>query len=126
MFFTLAAAPMLLGAIAVCPPPPARRHHCVVDGDTVWWQGEKIRIADIDTPELSGRCEAERRRARAARDRLVALLNARPVTIERTGTDRYGRTLARFRSRTGMVGEQLVSEGLAARWPGRLDWCAAR
>nr|MDX8317344.1 thermonuclease family protein [Agrobacterium rosae] len=23
---------------------------CVVDGDTFWFRGEKIRIADIDTP----------------------------------------------------------------------------
>lgn len=115
MLLALTAA----AAIAVCPPPPGRRHHCVHDGDTVWWQGEKIRIADIDAPELSGRCEAERRRARAARDRLVVLLNAAEVTITRTGTDRYGRTLARF----GGLGEQLVKEGLASRWPGRKDWC---
>lgn len=115
MLFTLLAA----SAIAVCQPPPARRWHCVHDGDTVWWNGEKIRIADIDAPELGGRCDAERRRARAARDRLVNLLNARQVTIRRTGTDRYGRTLARF----GNIGEQLVEEGLATRWPGRKDWC---
>ena len=114
MILALAAA----AAIAVCPPSGAR-HHCVHDGDTVWWQGEKIRIADIDTPELTGKCEAERRRARAARDRLVQLLNARPVTIRRTGTDRFGRTLARL----GNVGEQLIAEGLATRWPKRRDWC---
>lgn len=30
-----------------------RRMNCVVDGDTFWFKGEKIRIADIDTPELS-------------------------------------------------------------------------
>ncbi len=35
--------------------------NCVVDGDMFWFKGEKIRIADIDTPELSPpRCEAER------------------------------------------------------------------
>lgn len=115
MLLALTAA----AAIAVCPPPPGRRYHCVHDGDTVWWQGEKIRIADIDAPELNGGCETERRRARAARDRLAVLLNARAATIERTGTDRYGRTLARF----GGLGEQLVKEGLASRWPGRKDWC---
>lgn len=104
--------------IAVCPAAGPRRH-CVHDGDTIWWQGEKIRIADIDTPELNGRCEAERRRAIAARDRLVTLLNAGPVTIRRVGTDRYGRTLAYV----GDVGEQLVREGRASRWPQRRNWC---
>lgn len=123
MLLALSAAPLLLGAIAVCPPPGsagAPRHHCVHDGDTVWWHGEKIRIADIDTPELQGRCRQERALAIAARDRLVQLLNAGPVTVRRTGTDRYGRTLARL----GGAGDQLIREGLATRWPHRRDWCA--
>jgi len=29
------------------------RRTCVVDGDTFWLDGNKIRIADIDTPEIS-------------------------------------------------------------------------
>ena len=115
MLLALATA----AAIAVCPPSGPRRH-CVHDGDTVWWNGEKIRIADIDAPELRGRCPREAQLAIAARDRLVQLLNTSPVTIDRTGKDRYGRTLARI----GDVGEQLISEGLASRWPKRRDWCA--
>jgi micrococcal nuclease len=36
------------------------RRTCVVDGDTFWLEGEKIRIADIDTPEISEpKCDAE-------------------------------------------------------------------
>jgi endonuclease YncB( thermonuclease family) len=27
------------------------RHTCVIDGDTIWLEGVKIRVADIDTPE---------------------------------------------------------------------------
>lgn len=114
MILALASAAL----IAVCPVS-GPRHHCVVDGDTLWWEGEKIRIADIDAPELHGRCPAERARAIAARDRLIQLVNAHPVTITRTGTDRYGRTLARL----GTIGEQLKAEGLAVRWPNRKDWC---
>lgn len=26
---------------------------CVVDGDTIWYQGTKIRLLDINTPEIS-------------------------------------------------------------------------
>ena len=33
---------LLVAALAVCAPGP--RDHCVHDGDTVWWEGEKIRI----------------------------------------------------------------------------------
>lgn len=114
MLTILAAA-----AIALCPSH-GHRHHCVHDGDTIWWQGEKMRLADIDTPELDGRCARERTLARAARGRLVVLLNAQPITLRRVGTDRYGRTLAVI----GDVGERLIAEGLATRWPRRRDWCA--
>jgi endonuclease YncB( thermonuclease family) len=113
MLFALALA------IAICPPSGAR-HHCVVDGDTIWWEGEKIRIAEIDTPEMNGRCLAERVLARRAQARLVVLLNAQPVRFERVGTDRYGRTLARF----GSISETLIREGLAQRWPNRKGWCS--
>ncbi|MAY20331.1 MAG: nuclease [Erythrobacteraceae bacterium] len=106
-------------AIALCPAPPARRVTCVVDGDTVWIAREKIRLLDIDAPEMRGECVRERRLAVAARDRLVELLNERSFTIEREGKDRYGRTLARF----GDVGEVLVREGLARRWGDRRGWC---
>lgn len=106
-------------AIAACPPPPAARVTCVVDGDTVWIAREKIRLLDIDAPEMRGKCQAERALAIRARDRLAALLDGRRVRIVPQGKDRYGRTLARI----GGVGEQLIREGLASRWPHRKDWC---
>lgn len=106
-------------AIALCPAPPAERITCVVDGDTVWIDREKIRLLDIDAPEMRGRCERERRLARASRDRLAELMRTRRFTIEREGHDRYGRTLARL----GDLGEVLVREGLARRWGDRRGWC---
>lgn len=99
-------------AIAICPAPPQPRFTCVHDGDTIWWQGEKIRLVDIDTPELNSKDPEERARAIAARDRLVELIGSRQLVIERQGTDRYGRTLARI----GTIGDQLVKEGHARRW----------
>ncbi|MBD2842725.1 thermonuclease family protein [Erythrobacter rubeus] len=106
-------------AIALCPAPPSERFTCVHDGDTFWLEGEKIRIADIDTPELNGRCERERRVARAARERLVVLINERGMRLERVGTDRYGRTLARI----GTISDVLIAEGLARQWGDRRGWC---
>lgn len=106
-------------AIAVCPPPPTPRVTCVVDGDTVWIAGEKIRLLDIDAPEMKGKCPAERALAIRSRNRLTELLRARRVTIARDGVDRYGRTLARL----GDVGQVLVREGLARRWGDRRGWC---
>lgn len=101
---------------------------CVVDGDTIWFEGVKIRIADIDTPEVSQpRCGAELARGQEATRRLVALLNQGPFEIVAEGgrdADRYGRKLRVLRRDGASLGEALVAEGLAVRWgSGRPDWC---
>lgn len=103
------------------------RADCVVDGDTFWFRREKIRIADIDAPELSPpRCQREAELGEAAQRRLQALLNAGPFTLVAGARDQdqYGRKL-RTVSRDGRsIGEVLVTEGLARRWNGpRRSWC---
>ena len=114
---------LFAAALAVCAPGP--RDHCVHDGDTVWLEGEKIRITDIDAPELNGACEYERALALRARNRLVELLNSGAVDISRMGKDRYGRTLATLHRSGRSIGDQLVSEGLARIWSGRREpWCS--
>ncbi|MEI9851231.1 MAG: thermonuclease family protein [Sphingomonas sp.] len=100
---------------------------CVVDGDTFRMAGERIRIADIDTPETHPpRCAEEARLGEAATRRLHALLNAGPVTLEPVDrdTDSYGRKL-RIVTRGGRsLGDTLVAEGLARPWTGRRQpWC---
>lgn len=98
----------------------------VIDGDTFDYGGERIRIADIDTPELRGRCEEEKRLARAATVRLGDLLAEGPFELHRLGRDedRYGRKL-RIVVRDGRsLGDALVAEGLARTWTGRREpWC---
>jgi endonuclease YncB( thermonuclease family) len=103
--------------------------NCVVDGDTFWIDGEKVRIADIDTPETHpSRCAEEARLGNAATDRLQVLLNAGAFELEpiNRDTDRYGRKL-RIVMRNGQsLGGVLVSEGLARNYAGgrRDGWCA--
>jgi len=105
----------------------ARIH--VIDGDTVALpSGERIRLAGIDAPETwHPRCQAELEQGRAATARLRELL-AGPVEIERQGTDRYGRTLARLVTAAGGDVEQpMVADGLAVAYlPGRAAWAARR
>lgn len=101
--------------------------NCVVDGDTFWLAGEKYRIADIDTPETHPpRCESEAELGQRATERLRALLNQGPFSLESSEreTDRYGRNL-RVVTRDGhSIGAMLVSEGLARPWEGsRRPWC---
>jgi endonuclease YncB( thermonuclease family) len=101
--------------------------NCVIDGDTIRYGGVKIRLADIDTPEVfSPKCPDEASLGRQATGRLQELLNAGPVglmPIERDA-DRYGRKL-RVVTRNGRsLGDILVAEGLARRWDGRRrSWC---
>ncbi len=122
---TTIAAFAALPQIVVCADGP--RTTCVVDGDTFWLNGEKIRIADIDTPEMDGRCAFESRQARAARDRLVALLNAGPFNLQPIGSrdrDQYGRLLRAVERNGRSLGDQLVAEGLARTWSGKREpWC---
>ncbi|WGR90719.1 thermonuclease family protein (plasmid) [Bradyrhizobium sp. ISRA443] len=100
---------------------------CVVDGDTFWLEGAKIRIADIDAPELSPpRCEAERQKGEAAKYRLRELLSAGPFSLVSGArdVDRYGRKLRTVTRQGRSIGETLVQEGLARRWDGsRHPWC---
>ena len=116
--------------------PPAERlsfslchrgggYNCVVDGDTIWVKGEKIRLLDIDTPETHPpRCAREGQLGHAATQRLYALLNGAPVSMRRDGTDRYGRTLAVVMTNNRPVGDQLIAEGLARPYGnGRRSWC---
>lgn len=101
--------------------------NCVVDGDTFWMAGEKIRIADIDTPETHpARCPQEARLGAAATQRLQALLNSGAVSLHPIDrdTDRYGRLLRRVEVNGRGVGDTLIAEGLARPYLGRrLGWC---
>ncbi len=99
----------------------------MIDGDTFRYGGEKIRIADIDTPEIAGRCAEESALAARATQRLAVLLAQGPFELQPIGRDedRYGRKL-RIVTRGGRsIGDQLVAEGLARTWTGRREpWCA--
>lgn len=102
--------------------------NCVVDGDTFWIGGVKIRIADIDTPETHpARCPREAELGEAATRRLHALLNSGPVSLAPVGrdADRYGRKLRRVAVDGRGVGDTLIAEGLARPYQGgrRAGWC---
>ncbi|MDP1731126.1 MAG: thermonuclease family protein [Devosia sp.] len=101
---------------------------CIVDGDTLWLHGENIRLKDFDTPEpQTNICGGEAEKALAARAsaRLLELLNGNAWTIERYGLERGGRgrrALATIRIDGRDVGDILIKEGLARRWPDGDEW----
>jgi endonuclease YncB( thermonuclease family) len=102
-------------------------YNCVVDGDTIWLQGRKIRIADIDARETHDpRCASEKELGDRATLRLQQLLNRgsirlRPADRDR---DRYGRLLRVVLVGGESVGDVLIGEGLARPYAGhRRPWC---
>ena len=107
------------------------RTACVIDGDTLWYKGDKIRVADINTPQTAEpACDAELDKGEKAATRMIALLNEGPFTLEPLhsktphDTDRAGRKLRSILRGGHSLGEVLVAEGLAERWIGfRRDWC---
>ena len=103
------------------------RDNCVIDGDTFWYRGDKIRIADINTPEVSEPdCAREARLGAEATERLQTLLNAGPFTLETIDRDRdaYDRLLRTVTRDGKSLGATLIREGLAEEWQGyRRSWC---
>ena len=105
----------------------AKRISCIVDGDTFWHDGTKVRIADVNTPETSRpSCAREKELGNRATARMQTLLNDGPFLLIREGRDedRYGRKLRVVMRGGKSLGGILVNEGLAENWTGRRkNWC---
>ena len=83
------------------------------DGDTcTTTTGERVRLACIDTPELTGK-RAEPVPARAARDHLRNLVVGKKVGIRRITEDLYGRTVVELFLGTTNVQQEMVVSGHA-------------
>lgn len=102
-------------------------YNCVVDGDTIWLRGEKIRVADIDAPETHDpRCQSEKELGDRATLRLQELVNSGDVTVRPIDRDKdsYGRKLRIVLVDGHSVGDALVGEELARWYAGaRRPWC---
>ena len=95
------------------------------DGDTCQTiNGEKIRLACIDTPELKGR-KANIIPATKARDFLNSLVANREVSIRRITFDRYGRTVAELIKDEENIQELIVKKGFGViykKYSHQCDW----
>ena len=108
----------------------------IIDGDTFEarvrvWPGldvdTKVRLRDVDAPELHARCGDELARAQAARAALESMLADGGVTLSRVGIDKYGgRVDAAVATRTvADVSAALLNGGFARAYDGgkRGSWC---
>jgi endonuclease YncB( thermonuclease family) len=107
----------------------------VIDGDTVEfvahvWLGlnltTHVRVRGIDTPEVAGKCAAEKAKAAEATRRLIEL-TATGITIANVSDDKYfGRVIADVTTAAGTdVRTAMIASGLARAYDGgtRQPWC---
>jgi len=126
------AMPQKLGPQFAYPAEVIR----VIDGDTFEarvrvWPGldvdTKVRLRDIDAPELHARCGEELAKAQAARAALEAILAEGGVAISRVGIDKYGGRVDAAASTRGTadVSAAMLNGGWARAYGGgkRESWC---
>jgi len=88
----------------------------VVDGDTIYLNGEKIRFSDIDTPELKQTCIKEGiidPCGVTAKEILIDKIGDHKVKCISEGTDQYKRTLAECFVNIESLSSYLVRSGYA-------------
>lgn len=103
--------------------------NCVVDGDTFYLGGDKVRIAGIDAPDTHPpRCAREARLGDRATAMLHQLLNSGAVTMSHIGRDRdtYGRLLRNVAVGGRDIGGAMIAAGVAREYgSGRRSWWTA-
>ena len=118
------------------PGPIPARVLRVIDGDTIVvrariWLGQgvetQVRLDGVDTPELRGKCERERRLARKARDFIVSHTAEGRVILRNIQYGKYaGRVVARVQTLDGEdFSMALLKAGLGKPYNGghRGSWC---
>ena len=88
----------------------------------------RVRLINVDTPEMHGKCDSEIRRAKMARNRLMELVpNGSTVELKNIKDDKYaGRIDANVILPNGRdVGKILINEKLGRPYSGgkRAGWC---
>lgn len=108
----------------------------VLDGDTfraripIWLDQNiviKIRLRDIDTPEMNGKCAAEKQLARKARDFTAQWLAQKDLQLVDVSYGTYvDRVLATTQAKSGeTLSAALLKANLAKPYRGkRAKWCA--
>ena len=127
------APAVAVGADAI-PGPINARVVSVYDGDTLTvdaepWPGftarTKVRVAGVDTPEIRGKCQAEKDMAIRARDFVRSTVGAR-VQLTNVRLGKYaGRVVADVWVNEQKLSDLLIAENLGRPYHGgrREGWC---
>ena len=107
----------------------------VVDGDTMWCERRRIRLAGFDAPEPHknrAKCPREVRLGREAQEHLTQLLKQHGdgnwKLVFANSLDSFGRPLAKLLVNGVPVQDKLIPNGLAQRWDNpdkdpKPTWC---
>lgn len=131
----LLLAPVPGIAAEVIPGPVHAEVVSVYDGDTFtadahpWPQittRVSVRVNGVDTPEIRGKCPAEKEKAKAARDFVKTTLKGANITLRNVKLGKYaGRVIADVFVNGAPLAEVLIAAGLARPYEGgaREGWC---
>ena len=100
--------------------------NCVLDGDTIYFERQKVDIAGIEAPAIQdAACGEEKLHGIDAAVRLADLLNSGTVTVGDPFSDQYGRAVRNVTVNGKDVGKSMLSARLAKEYIGeKRDWCA--
>jgi len=108
----------------------------VYDGDTFTveaypWPGleakASVRVDGVDSPEIRGKCEAEKQKAIEARDFVQGLILNKTIFLKKPKPGKYyGRVIAEvFLDAGENLADKIISQGLGREYHGgrREGWC---
>lgn len=110
----------------------------VIDGDTIvvtindvhplLGENISIRIANVDSPELYGKCSFETHLALVAKRELENLFIQHPkITLTNARRDKFFRIIAEVRADLTDVGTHLILKGYAKEYTSqRINWCSSQ
>jgi len=87
----------------------------------------RVRLRGIDTAEIKGSSEAEKTKAKEARDALSAQIMGQEVVLRNVGNEKYGRVLADIYFREVHMNQWMLDRGYAQVYDGGTkssDWSA--
>jgi endonuclease YncB( thermonuclease family) len=136
----IAAAAIAIGAVTYSNHDPAKAaaeaarfrqcyagvgDNCVLDGDTIYVNREKVEIAEIEAPLIEGaECGAERERGIDAAVWLADLLNGGKVTVSEPINDPSGRVVHNVDVDGRDVAKAMISAGVARGYTGeKRNYC---
>jgi len=132
----LLLAPVTTWADPAITGPISAKVTKIIDGDTFrieayLWPGleakASVRVNGVDTPEIRGKCEAEKQKAREAREFVKGLILGEVVYLENVKYGKYaGRVVADVKLNGGdNLAEKIIQQGLGREYHGgaREGWC---